>query len=46
MAKYQGISLPKPLLNKIKNAIKNDEYTNSSEFIRQAIRHELRRMKQ
>jgi len=45
MSNYQGVSLPKDLLNKIEEAIENKTYTNKTEFIRQAIRHELERVK-
>jgi len=44
MNKYQGISLPKKLLDKIDEKIKGHGFTNKTEFIRQAIRHELRRL--
>ena len=43
MSKYQGLSLPKKLLDKIDEAIEDAPYTNKTEFIRQAIRHELER---
>lgn len=46
MSKYQGISLPKKLLNLIDEAIINKPYQSKTEFIRQAIRHELERAKQ
>jgi metal-responsive CopG/Arc/MetJ family transcriptional regulator len=44
MNKYQGISLPKKLLNKIEETIEEHGFTNKTEFIRQAIRNELRRV--
>ena len=43
MNKYQGVSLPKKLLNLIDKNMNKSGYTNKTEFIRQAIRHELER---
>ena len=45
MSNYQGISLPKKLLNLIDEAIVNKPYNSKTEFIRQAIRHELERVR-
>ncbi len=45
MVEYQGLSLPKKLLNYIDEAIKNAPYMTKNEFIRQAIRHEIERAK-
>ena len=44
MSKYQGVSLPKKMLNLIDEAIVNQPYNSKTEFIRQAIRHELERL--
>jgi len=39
---YQNVSLPKPLINEIKDHIKdNDEYRSIAEFVKEAIRGRL-----
>ncbi|MCK5112541.1 MAG: ribbon-helix-helix protein, CopG family, partial [Thermoplasmatales archaeon] len=44
MTKYYGVSLPKDLLERVGKAIVNQGYSNKTDFIRQAIRNELRRI--
>ena len=42
---YQGLSLPKRLLDKIDEAIQNEAYTNKTDFIKCAIREKLEKEK-
>ena len=44
MNKYQGVSLPKDLLNQIDAKLHKHGYLNKVDFIRQAIRIELERL--
>ncbi len=41
---YQGLSLPKKLLNQIDEAIENKAFTSKIDFIKHAIRNELQRL--
>lgn len=45
MSHYQGISLPKKLLNLIDEKIEGTGFTSKTDFIKQAIRNEIRRLK-
>jgi len=44
MNQYNGVSLPKNLLQKINEKRKKFGYTSNADFIRQAIRRELDRI--
>lgn len=44
MSNYQGVSLPKKLLNQIDENLENSVYISKADFIRQAIRHEIERV--
>jgi metal-responsive CopG/Arc/MetJ family transcriptional regulator len=46
MKKYQGISLPKKLLDMIDSKKETFGFTSKADFIKQAIRHELQRLKE
>jgi len=46
MQNYTSISLSKELLNIVDQKIKGKGYTSRAEFVRQAIRHEVSRLKQ
>jgi metal-responsive CopG/Arc/MetJ family transcriptional regulator len=44
--KYQGVSLPKRLLDLIDSKKEEFGFTSKTDFIKQAIRHELERISQ
>ena len=46
MTKYVTVSIPKVLINKIEEAKLTHGFTSRPDFIKQAIRHELARLKQ
>jgi len=44
MNKYQAVSVPKEFLNDVKKAVETGKYVSIADFVRCAIRNELRNL--